>query len=66
MSSGKFVPSNSVYGRRRESENSSLMMLELNSFCFRNRHVTIALSIDFVNFFVAFIILKQSSVTNGV
>jgi len=45
---------------------SFVMILELHSFCFRNRHGTIALSINFVNFFVAFIILNQSSVTNGV
>lgn len=45
---------------------SSVMMLELHSFCFRKRHGTIALSISFVNFFVAFIILNESSVTNGV
>lgn len=53
-------------GGRQKIRLSSLMMLELHSFRFRKRHGTIALSISFVNFFVAFIILNQSSVTKGV
>ena len=44
---------------------SSLMMLGLKNF-FKNRQGTIALSINFIHFKVVFIILNQSSITNGV